>query len=116
MGDKPLPTVGTSSWRVRVDESGGNAGDLLIGVCDEARRRAWGLRLCNGRLYRFHRRGAGSVPDNYPDGHFTQVLKKADGERDDLYGRANGAIIEVRVDHDEDTLSYSINDGRQSSR
>mgnify|MGYP007125873207 CR=1 FL=1 len=44
VGDKPLPTVGTSSWRVRVDESWRNGalviGALVIGVCDAMRRRA----------------------------------------------------------------------------
>ena len=40
-----------------------------------------------------------------------QVLKKADGQPDSLYGRAKGAVIEVRVDHDAGTLSYSVNHG-----
>ena len=99
-----------------MDESCGNYGNLRIGVCDEARRRAWGLWLCSGELWRLDRPSAGSAPDNYPDGHATQVMKKADGEPDNLYNRANSATIEVRVDHDEGTLRFSVNDGRCSSR
>ena len=55
--------------------------------------------------------GAGSLPSGYPGGHGIRVMKKADGQPDCLSGRAKGAIIEVRVDHDEGTLSYCVNDG-----
>ena len=115
VGEPPLPTEGASSWRVRVDESWRNGalviGALVIGVCDAMRRRAWGLHISNGQLWRLDRPWAGSVPSGYPDGDKKQVLKKADGQPDNLQRRARGAIIEVRVDHDAGTLSFSVNDG-----
>ena len=51
------------------------------------------------------------MPSGYLDGDKKQVMKKADGQPDNLQRRARGAIIEVRVDHDAGTLSYSINYG-----
>ena len=38
-------------------------------------------------------------------------MRDAAGQPADLCGRARGATIEVRVNHDEGTLSFIINDG-----
>ena len=50
-------------------------------------------------------------PDGFPDGHDKQVLFDAEGKPDKLRGRANGATIEVCLDHDAGTLSFGINGG-----
>ena len=50
-----LPALGMSRWRVRVDVSHDDEGDMLIGVCDAVGRNAWGLCLRSGKLNRVHR-------------------------------------------------------------
>ena len=42
----PLPTAGTSAWKVCIERSKNNDGNgLWIGVCDEAASCSWGLLL-----------------------------------------------------------------------
>ena len=50
-----LPTVGRSTWAVRVEQTRGNLGILRIGVCDAAGRNAWTLFLFDGLLHRDRR-------------------------------------------------------------
>ena len=50
-------------------------------------------------------------PDGFPDGHYKQVLVDAAGKPDNLFCRADGAIVEVCLDHDAGTLSFGINGG-----
>ena len=124
-----LPTVGRSTWAVRVEKSRyGDGFGVNIGVCDAAQRNRWALHLYIGRLYRQKRDEHGNrmrvideetgyikpapPPDGYPLGNSKQVLFDAEGEPDCLHlGRATGAIIEVCLDHDKGTLSFSINGG-----
>lgn len=85
-------------------------GDMLTVMFDG---RKYALAVPTGVLPGQEFRIMLSVPDQLrlPDGNNTLVLKTAEGEPDGLDGRVNGAIIEVRVDHDAGTLSYSVNDG-----
>ena len=51
-----LPTTGTSTWTMKVDNSGWHSAcGVRIGVSDADARHAWGLRLYSGTLYRFVR-------------------------------------------------------------
>ena len=50
-------------------------------------------------------------PDGFPDGDEKRVLFDADGKPINLRERANGAIIEVCLDHDKGTLLFGINGG-----
>ena len=50
-------------------------------------------------------------PDGFPDGDYKRVLFDAEGKPDELQGRANGATIEVCLDHKTGTLSFGINGG-----
>ena len=115
-----LPTAGRVSFSVRIEESGRdwseyqNAGaDMYIGVCNEANDCAWGLHPYNGKLGRRSRDAGGMVPTappaNYPDGHHTQVMVNEAGRPAHLRGRANGAVIEVVVDHSDGSLAFGVN-------
>ena len=96
---------------------------MIIGICDKRTRCGWGLNLFNGKLIRRTMHYPRAAPlDGYPDGARTQVLWSrssaeqtdgADGEDEpaNLQGRANGAVIEVRVDHDAGSLAFGIDGG-----
>ena len=115
----PLPTVGVSAWKVRVNQSRSDDGNgLWIGVCDAAARCSWGLFLFSGRLRRISRDAHGkldftgrSLLPGYPNGNYKQVMKDEAGRRASLRGGANGAVVEVLVDHDAGSLSYRVNGG-----
>ena len=110
-----LPTVGRSTWAVRVEKSAGNNGGLHIGVCDATGRNAWSLYLYFGMLYRYNRDEHGRMmwatdeetgyqklappPDGFPDGYKKQLLFDADGTPDNLRGRAIGARCTIRQRH-----------------
>ena len=123
-----LPTVGRSTWAVRVEKSRyGDGFGVNIGVCDAAQRNRWALYLIHGKLWRNQRDERGRrmwiideetgeeklapPPDGFPDGDYKQVLLSEEGKPDHLYGRANGAIIEVCLDHAKGALSFGINGG-----
>ena len=50
-----LPTTGYSSFRVRFNPLFNINRHFYVGVCDEARRNFWALRLDNGRMVRYGR-------------------------------------------------------------
>jgi len=122
-----LPTVGQSSWTVRVADVI-RIGWLYIGVCDAASLDSWSLFLFGGLLSRQKRDASGAAmtvlndqtggrtaappPTGFPDGNGKQVLFNAERNRpDNLRGRATGALVEVCLDHDKGTLSFGINGG-----
>ena len=111
-----LPTVGQSFWRVRVDvRANEEDGGMLLGVCDQAGNHAWGLDLAEGKLFRASRGGDGVpirsvTPAGWPNGHGVQVMRNERGRAASLRGKASGAVVEVRVDHDAGTLAYRINE------
>ena len=114
---RPLPPRGCSIWAVRIDSTRASQGLLLIGVsltqkwgvCE------WSVSPFYGRLLRrsWDRDGnlllATSAPPGYPDGHLVPMLVDEEGATISLEGRANGAIIEVVLDHDEGTLAFRLN-------
>ena len=102
---QPLPTSGKSTWRMRVDFSKHNRGEMLLGVCLEDASDAWSLDPSDGRLTRCSRMANGEYTRGYPHGHENQVLRTVEGESDDLWNRANGAVIAVLVDHDAGILA-----------
>ena len=118
----PLPMAGRSSWLVRVEHSRGNSGDMHVGVCDAAARCCWGLFLSQGRITRMTRDAEDKStedppPDGFPCGDSQLVTQCTPGsggndlwEPSTIEPSANGAVIEVRVDHGAGTLSYRIND------
>ena len=115
---KLLPLVGKSAWKVRVDRSKKNDGNgMCIGVCDAEAYCSWGLFLYSGRLRCVTRDAEGKLdyeppPAGYPNGNYTTIVMKDDaGQRMGLGGKANGAVIEVLLDHDAGTLGYHINCG-----
>ena len=69
--------------------------------------------LFSGRLRRVCRGADGQIdvsaepPDGYPNGNYRQVMIVPSN----LRGSANGAVVEVLVNHDEGTLGYVINGG-----
>jgi len=112
-----LPTVGKSSWLVRVEKSGGNNGAVVIGVSDWTGCHGWGLHLYTGLLVRRGRSTCGKYipglppPPDWPDGDHTQILTGDDGKPTNLDGRADGALIEVTINHDAGELAYTVNGG-----
>jgi hypothetical protein len=116
-----LPTSGRSLWGVQVERSRWNQGDMLIGVCDAAARCGWGLYLYNGELYRQCRDANGAYahdappPVGYPHGRIggqrARLMRDSAGLPSSLFGEANGAVVEVLIDHDEGTLGFRINGG-----
>lgn len=123
-----LPTVGRSVFRVRVEWSDEDNGrSMCVGVCDAAARCCWALHLFQGELCRFNRDVHGnralnsSSPEGYPDGwciregnyymRAKQLMKAGFRCTDSDYGRANGAVIEVIVDHDLGALGFRVKDG-----
>ena len=105
-----------------VEHSSCNSGMVVIGVCDAAVRCSWGLRLDDGRMDRYSRDADGqplpgdATPQTvFPDGIDTMDDSLTDSDTNrhlaDLEGRAQGALVEVTVDHDAGTLGYSINGG-----
>eukprot|EP01048_Picozoa_sp_COSAG05_P007544 COSAG05_NODE_535_length_8871_cov_311.345759_2_plen_247_part_00 len=113
-----LPTAGTSAWQVHVDRSRCNDGNgMSVGVCNAEARCCWGVFLYSGRLRCISRDADGKVdyeppPKGYPNGNYTTVvMKDGAGQRTNLTGKANGATIEVSIDHDAGTLGYRINGG-----
>lgn len=114
-----LPTVGRSSWKVRIDATYRNWGDIGIGVLHAEGRCGWVLGLYQGMLQRWGR-GAGALmlphpapppPAGFPDVHATRVMRDAAGEPAHLRGSANGAVIECILDHDAGSLAFSVNGG-----
>ena len=92
------------------------AGDVVKLRC------SWGLRLDDGRMDRYSRDADGQpLPGDatpqavFPDGIDTMDDSLTDSDTNrhlaDLEGRAQGALVEVTVDHDAGTLSYCINGG-----
>ena len=114
-----LPTIGRSSWKVRVENSKRNDGNgIWIGVCDAAVRISWGLLLYSGRLRRMCRDlSTGKLDfeappaDDLPNGNYKLVMKDEDGKPFSLRSKANGAVIEVILCHDSGTLGFSVNAG-----
>ena len=88
---------------------------MLIGVCNEANTCGWGLWLYRGKLHRISRNADGEIdyftppPEGWPDGFGTQVMRNAAGQPANLYGRAEGAVIEVIFDADEGSLAFRVN-------
>ena len=116
---RALPTAGgTSAWTVRLDVQKENLGHMAIGVCDLAGLCAWGLSPSNGRLWRRSRDADGKYlnnvppPAGWPCGQRLQVMVDEAGKPANLEGRADGATIEVIVDHDEGSLSYRVDGGK----
>jgi len=113
-----LPTEGRSSWSVRVDMSRRNDGNgIWVGVCDAAGRICWALFLYSGRMRRMCRDEAGKLDfdaqpaDDLPNGNYKIVMMDEHGKHCSLRGRANGAAVEVVVDHDVGTLGFRVNGG-----
>ena len=48
-------------------------------------------------------------PEGWPNGHSTQVMVNEAGQPANLNGRANGAVIEVVVDHSDGSLAFGVN-------
>ena len=114
-----LPTSGCSSWALRILQSAGNRGSMFIGVCDARCECYWGLYPHTGEILRGTRsRHTGEAtnappPAGYPDGHRQRVLFDESGNPASLHGHASGSTVEVHLDHDAGTLSFSINRGRR---
>ena len=70
-----LPTVGRSTWAVRVETSLSNVGLLHLGVCDAACRSTWSLELNEGRLHREDTVARKHVPP--PDGFPAALAARA---------------------------------------
>ena len=110
-----LPSSGVFSWLVQIDRTANNFGRVLLGVSDEPSTTAWGLCPFDGRLYRRSRDPRDFIlldrappPDDFPDGDNTTVLYGDGGKRFNLDGRAEGKVIEFRVDASAGTLDFRV--------
>ena len=84
----------------------------MIGVARADGSLGWGLYLSCGKLCRrFGPNGPVPLPDGWPDGHRTQVMKDEAGQSNGLRGKATGAVISVCIDHDAGTLGFRVNGG-----
>lgn len=112
-----LPTAGTTAWRVSVLRSAKGVGFMYLGICDSENTCAWSLLPRQGHLRRWSRTavtqfaGANSKPAGYPNGHLNHILFTRDGQKYDLNGRAQGAVIDVIYDADAGTLSFRVDGG-----
>ena len=116
-----LPTMGKSSWQVRVNSMNDeDALGIRIGVSDEAVQRAWCVWLYNGNL-QFESR-VPQAPENgdgfyykwgestatqlgFPSRHNKHVMAYERWRHD----HTTGAVIEVLFDHDAGSLAFSVN-------
>ena len=101
-----LPSTGTSSWKVRMDNSFAGEAKISFGVCDPSGCCSWGFSPGEGMLVRWTRsldEDTAALPHGYPD---------ADGTRLTAVGlKARTSVVEVLVDHDQGTLGFRLNDG-----
>ena len=118
-----LPRNGRSAFSVRVATSFRRLGLIEIGVCDRPMTYSWILDLHNGMLFCWSRGGDGALdtycgrprrraPDRYPCAHLKWVMKDASGTLCSLWEKAEGAVVEVILDHDVGTLAFVVNDTR----
>lgn len=121
----PLPTVGVSRWRLALQcESRGQSGaGMCIGVCDSEKRYGYGLRPVDGTLDKQsvqdilsgHCAGGYEFATATPEAQhgFPRVVhgQKVMHRPSSLKGAANGAIVEVIMNHDAGSLAYRINNG-----
>ena len=90
------------------------ANGMTIGVCNEVGTCGWGLFLNYGTLDRDSLTADGQVskaqpPEGWPNGDETQVMVNEAGQPANLWHRANGAVIEVVVDHSDGSLAFGVN-------
>ena len=107
-----LPTTGTSTWRIRVDQCSNDTIDEtgnnpLLGVCDASGRSEWGIDCCTGCVVHLKRNHKGQIVELGEMNRRSESLH----ESVRLKGRAVGAVIEICVDHDMGTLRFRANDG-----
>ena len=123
---RPLHPRGCSMWSVRIDNTRGSQGLILIGVsllvhkprgsanALQAMQCEWSVSPFYGRLLRrtWDMDGnsmlAAPPPHGYPDGHLMQMLVDRDGSAVRVEGRANGVVIEVVLDHEAGTLAFRL--------
>ena len=114
-----LPAEGRFSWSVRVERSQANSGAMVIGVCDELNRRAWGLNLMCGSLLVWNRDPTGRVspgtsanPDGLLDGAAKwPVLVNPDAQQTALDCRAEGTVVEFIFDTLDGSLAARLDSG-----
>ena len=87
---------------------------MFIGVCNETNNFGWGLCLDDGTLLRESTANGqliGTPPaEGWPDGDGTQVMVNEAGQPASLLNkRANGAVVEVVVDHSDGSLAFGVN-------
>ena len=98
-----LPTAGRSAWRLQVVEADDEA-EIVVGVCDAAVRSEWGLNLRSGHpviLGRNHKGQIVSVGKSAVLMTFQQRVAH-------LANLDRVKVVEVIVDHDASTLTFSI--------
>ena len=98
-----LPTAGRSAWRLRVEEADGEAA-ILVGVCDAAGRSEWGLNLRRGDLVHLNRNHKGQIVSVGK----SAVLMTFQQRVAHLANLDRVKVVEVIVDHDASTLTFSI--------
>ena len=117
----PLPTTGCHRWSVQVKKA--NDGAMLIGVCDEAGRNAWGLNPSYGEVWRakwtshtiWSAEQAGGVqyavyhhpppPAGFPDANEKRIML---GLRHTFGATPLDAVVDVVYDADAGTLAFGL--------
>ena len=90
-----LPPTGASTWKLRIEQSYKQRGDMAFGVCTASGESAWGLGTLSGKFVNVRRSGE-SIDLSGPS---------AVGVLD---GYANGAFLELEWDADARVLSVSV--------
>ena len=85
---------------MRVEEADGEAA-ILVGVCDAAGRSEWGLNLQRGNLVHLNRNHKGQIVSSAVLMTFQQRVAH-------LANLDRVKVVEVIVDHDASTLTFSI--------
>ena len=93
-----LPPTGTSTWKLRVEHSYKQRGDMAFGVCTASGECAWGLGTLSGKFVNVRRSGE-SMDVSGPS---------AAGVLD---GFATGAFVELEWDADARVLSVFLDCG-----
>ena len=131
---RPLPTSGSASWTMQIDNSFNNCGNMKAGVCSADGAHRWQLALNFGQLVRSHKIEGrprtlaypdeiSPPPPGYPPAQNCvldlwggsgiapggpQVLRAADASPSMLFSRAIGSVIKFTWDADVGSLSISL--------
>lgn len=104
-----LPPTGVSTWKLRVEHSYQQRGDMIFGVCSASGDNAWGLGTLSGKFFNVRRSGesidlsgpsAVGVLDGYADGAFIELQWDADARVLSVVVACEGPLVLPAIETD----------------